>query len=489
MRLFYYNRIIIITTIVFGSLIASCGGGDDYNDNPVITPESKLEVDGQDFVLAGEGDSRKIEIRSNTGWSVKTDVSWLKITPEAGVNYGTVTIVAAANDLLTERNADIIIEAAGTKKAIVHVTQKVAGDHTLTVKASELEFVCRDFIQPLAKVVSIDSGAEWTAFADAEWCKCVHNTDRELAVSVEDNYSTQDRSCKVTVKTAYTSSQIVVYQKGAGEMQLDQTTISFGSTKTSKTLKITSEAPWEAVSNEEWCSLDVTSTKNISSKVVSVKITVDNYYKLIQRSAIITFKTADQTKSVEIKQDGTTPLVVPENIAFGEAKSSQTVTITSGATWNAEPSKEWCTCMKTTDKTLKIQVDENLTTSNRECTILVTTENETKNIQVSQTKGILPVVSSFIVSSVGYSSVKYSISYSSALSIKSRGVCFSETNTTPTISDGFSKSANSWAGGEPGKTYYLRGYVTNGLGTSYSDNVITITIPTGVPSPDDNITP
>ena len=64
--------------------------------------------------------------------------------------------------------------------------------------------------------------------------------------------------------------------------------------------------------------------------------------------------------------------------------------------------------------------------------------------------------------------------YSSPATITARGVCWSSTNSTPTISNSISNNgtgigsfSSSMTGLLPNTTYYVRAYATNSVGTAY----------------------
>ena len=68
------------------------------------------------------------------------------------------------------------------------------------------------------------------------------------------------------------------------------------------------------------------------------------------------------------------------------------------------------------------------------------------------------------------------ITNSGASNITSRGVCFSKTNTIPTITDtktndgtGIGQYSSSLTNLTPNTLYYIRAYATNGVGTAYGD--------------------
>ena len=83
------------------------------------------------------------------------------------------------------------------------------------------------------------------------------------------------------------------------------------------------------------------------------------------------------------------------------------------------------------------------------------------------------------------------ITYSGASNVTSRGVCWSSTSSSPTITGtrtidggGIGIFTSSLTGLSPGTTYYVRAYATNSAGTAYGDiktfNTVGATIPNGI---------
>ena len=78
------------------------------------------------------------------------------------------------------------------------------------------------------------------------------------------------------------------------------------------------------------------------------------------------------------------------------------------------------------------------------------------------------------------------------------GLCYSETNQQPTTSDGHTTHTDHFTQKDVtdkienlqlSRTYYVRAYAINPVGTTYSSNVLTITTTNEIPGSDDNIPP
>lgn len=108
--------------------------------------------------------------------------------------------------------------------------------------------------------------------------------------------------------------------------------------------------------------------------------------------------------------------------------------------------------------------------------ILITCKKE--NISIAPTV----VISTVTNISANSASCECDITSDGGSAITSRGVCWSSTNPTPTISDskfdngtGSGNYFNPITGLSPGITYYLRAYAINCVGTGYSSQVTFVT--------------
>jgi hypothetical protein len=76
-------------------------------------------------------------------------------------------------------------------------------------------------------------------------------------------------------------------------------------------------------------------------------------------------------------------------LVFTNSKGSSHLTINSNKDWTVSSSAPWCTYnleSGTKTETITISVEENITGAERECTLTVRAEDETKTIRVVQNK-------------------------------------------------------------------------------------------------------
>lgn len=88
---------------------------------------SKIVMDKENVTFGNKGGNETINIRANVDWAVKSDESWLTITPNSGNNDGAITVTANENKG-GERKAIITITDGTTTKTVM-VTQRSAEEN------------------------------------------------------------------------------------------------------------------------------------------------------------------------------------------------------------------------------------------------------------------------------------------------------------------------------------------------------------------------
>jgi len=69
-----------------------------------------------------------INVRSNVAWKIKCNEDWIHFSPDSGLNFGKLTIIADTNKSFTTRAATIIIESLGFDDIQINVAQYGAVD-------------------------------------------------------------------------------------------------------------------------------------------------------------------------------------------------------------------------------------------------------------------------------------------------------------------------------------------------------------------------
>ncbi len=219
-----------------------------------------------------------------------------------------------------------------------------------------------------------------------------------------------------------------------------------------------------------------------------------NIYGTTYSSNVLTVVIPTQTQH-SLTVDKTT-------LTFAAEAGQQTLTVTSTDAWTATSSQPtWCSVYpaggSSNDHTLVVSVGANTDNTTRTATITLKNGfSPDKVITVTQAAsgGSVPVITAFSVYEPTSSSFKFSMTFTSNPASTDYGVCYSSTNTMPTKANSY---CTYWSTSSTGKTlngtvdhnvlvagtkYYVRAYVVNSYGTTYSSNVLTVTLQSSSPN-------
>lgn len=226
------------------------------------------------------------------------------------------------------------------------------------------------------------------------------------------------------------------------------------------------------------------------------------YY--VRGYAINTYGTAysSNVQTVTIPSEQHSLTVDKTTLTFAAEAGQQTLTVTSTDAWTATSSQPtWCSVYpaggSSNDHTLVVSVGANTDNTTRTATITLKNGfSADKVITVTQAAsgGSAPVITAFSVYEPTSSSFKFSMTFTSNPASTDYGVCYSSTNTMPTKANSY---YTYWSTSSTGKTlngtvdhnvlvagtkYYVRAYVVNSYGTTYSSNVLTVTLQSSSPN-------
>lgn len=198
------------------------------------------------------------------------------------------------------------------------------------------------------------------------------------------------------------------------------------------------------------------------------------------------------------------------SLSFDATATQQTFNVTSTDAWTVSSNQTWCTVTPASgssyDHSVKVSVTANTGTTARTATVTVKngyTADRIVTVTQAASTGSAPVITAFSVGNPTSSSFQFSMTFTSNPASTNYGVCYSSTNSTPTLSDYYTYWSGSSTGGTyngtvdhnvlvAGTRYYVRAYVQNSYGTTYSSNTLTVTLEAAnpnTPNAGDNPTP
>lgn len=201
-------------------LIMSCGGGGEPGDEPQV---SKDRVDvAPNLQLLGDGQVTELTVTANCSWTITKTADWLTVNPTSGNNTGTVKVSAGKNPTSEPRYATLTVKGGKAPEKYVMVTQ-LAGTvvpevKTLSVDVSSLAFEAKGE----TKTIKITSNTTWSISDKPDWCMLSESSgsgNKSIAVTADENPSTQDRSGKFTIRGEGVEAVEISVTQNAKELQ------------------------------------------------------------------------------------------------------------------------------------------------------------------------------------------------------------------------------------------------------------------------------
>ena len=296
--------------LAVGAMLFSC-------KKPV---EPTLSVSDKAVNFAADANLEKVvTVTSNQAWTVTCDADWLTIEPKSGEGDGTFKITAKANEVFTERSADIKI-AAATLSETIKVTQ-LANNPTLSLVPTEMTFESEGGSQSF----TITSNADWTvSVPDNDWLSVSPvsgNGAGTVTVTAAEHLATSARNLEITVTAEGLTQKVAVSQEGAAPMiSVNHDSIVFTKDGGEFTVEVTSNLPWRLAwytkASSTWLN-DWLAVSDISGNPGTTQVSFyahDNYY-LKERIEKVDF--------IIVNDAGDTDVMAPVTITEDPAEPSR----------------------------------------------------------------------------------------------------------------------------------------------------------------------
>lgn len=292
---------------------------------------------------ANDTDEKKINLYSNSSWSIVNKKGWCHITPTEGKGNGELTISCEENT--TGKDRKNIIEIKTSRETI-----------SVSIEQSENKFYLKAFPENLAifagkggsQDILILSNTDWMIGYSDEWCKPSEfrgNGDIIISITASQNTLTIPRNATIMISWADEEKVINVTQEKGEDPRLSVTPQTIGQVSSdggSYTFTISSNVEWTVVNTKEWC--------HVFMEDGDFKITVDkNPIGSSERYDTLTIISTAGDKTIIVHQAaGPTPVlnIVPstlETLQYDNTGGTKPFTIQSNIEWNLTCSDEsWC---------------------------------------------------------------------------------------------------------------------------------------------------
>ena len=374
--------------------------------------------------------------------------------------------------------------------------------------------------------VFVDANCDWTVSAENGWSDLVVQKSSEQSINVQtgENFSRDIRTASLVITSKGGVKKAIPIHQAIGDVSIRTNTeqINYGEDGGQSSFQILSNTTWEIIitypsDDRNWLTAD----KPESSGDQIVTLTAKKAITDIERNAVITIRCTESgvTKSVQlnVNQSGLSQIyltVVQDRLDFAAiAGSAKEVEVSkSNAQWwitqvSIDPANDssWFTISERTgvgETKISVSCTDNTTPTRRLATLIFTSGNKnggvTQQVMIEQEAGKVADISDFAAVSTEniLKTISFKFGFTSQFAVTEYGVCYSATNSMPTISDGHTAiESNEKSATEvtvtanelqPRTTYYARAYAKNAVGTAYSSNVITFTTLGESPDKDDN---
>ena len=323
-----------------------------------------------------------------------------------------------------------------------------------------------------------------------------------VSISMADNPSAVDeRTTQIVLRTSNQERSISVTQKPAKEfIESDIITQTWTAAGGTERFSIRTNTNWTLNLTGTF----FTATPMSGSGNATITVTCQQLDSEDQRIGSLDITGQTEIFRIPIAQLGInrTLTLSPEQITVDAVANQVSIALNGDASWTASSNAEWATINQlsgTGSGTVLVDINENINTSERTATITFTTSKTSVTCLITQRAGSEPRFTSAqpTVTNIGKYSATVSASYTSDFDVTEYGVCYSETNSKPNLSDshvikvGAAKTGDFTINLENLKsltTYYVTVYARNKVGIYYS-TATSFTTGGGMPGRDDNPSP
>lgn len=359
--------------------------------------------------------------------------------------------------------------------------------------------------------IQASPNCEWSITCSESWVSNIAPSSgrgsRDVAITLSgvNPSSSSSRVATLTVRNSSGSitRTVILTQAANGEYIeiVGDATQSFSNKADNREIAIRSNTHWtvSVTGNTDWITVTPSESDNDGRISVSVKDNTTNE----ERTAIVTIKgTKGVTKELTVKQSPGTLEFEVEELLFTSKAESREVVIHSNTHWTISITGNTDRITVSplegnNDGIITVSVKDNTTGSEQEALITLNgTGGLTDVLKVKQAVAAAPTVSLPTVSNVSSYEATISFSFVSDLPVTSCGICYSTTSNTPNLDNNSSVAATSTSSPvevkmlnlTPATTYYIRAYVINALGASYSEPT-SFSTSTRWPGENDVVTP
>ena len=350
---------------------------------PVVAPEpvdmpKKEVVFGVSKTLLEfpqAGGESQVEVVSDEAWKVADAPAWISTYRDGDI----LTIHAAKNDHLSDREGDVVLSNEHLVEIRVVVTQARSNDY-LTLSAQMIDDTDGDGGW---YTITVNSNKAWKVSAVPEWCKTERDGD-DLLIKLTINKTGMIRETTIDVTVPGSSlekKQIIIKQASIHDFLVLNPNIITSSGKASlATVKVETDLPNYRVEGlPYWCKV---SHQTATSFVIEIADNAGGD----AREAQCKVTAGNRSESLVIKQEDRLNYVMvsPKIVTASRRGGTITVKVTSSGPWRVVNLPDWCQVTEEGAATFKLNINENLTGAPRSASFSVSTGVVRESMEIKQ---------------------------------------------------------------------------------------------------------
>ena len=370
--------------IIMGMLLTACSGEHTpEGEKQVETNKLSAERTSVEFD-ADRSTTVAIKATEDLGWEAKPSDSWISVSPSSGNGNGTITITCDGDNPKTVERAGSVIVSSTRYSLTTTISVKQKGT-TVTASQKDLQYLTAGGDQ----TVTITSNARWALKSMPEWLSASASSGNpgstQLTITAASNPNDGERIGDLVVETVNGVTNISIHVIQAPViLTTDVHEVSFNPEGGSATVYITANGAWAAASNASWCRI----SPQQGTGDGTLGIVADSHSGSASRTAVVTLRSGQTERTVNVVQAAATLSVSQETMTFAPAKGSQTVVVESNTQWTATSSDDsWCSVAPDNgsgDGNVSISVKENTKAERRTATVTLKAGALTRDISVTQ---------------------------------------------------------------------------------------------------------
>jgi len=310
---------------------------ESYPKFAIEINQKGLYIDADNLQFSSLGETKTLEIRSNTEWEVLQAPEWVTLSETSGSGPGMISVTVPENPRTSSRSGEIRLGKEGRDiSCLVLVTQAA---RTLEIGSYLIEFSHKGGNHTLPLV----SDGSWSSVKDSDWFVTnpeSGNGDSEITVTAEENPTGDERFGNISFSVADKTEKVTVHQQ-AKYFTVDSQALQFNSTPSSHIIDITGNDSWNisVEGNPDWLKLSATSGEGATA----INLEVDDNPSVNRRSTMIIIESSHlQTVRIPVTQNPRYLNVSTESILFfaKESKSGH-ITIDTDGSFNITKEGDW----------------------------------------------------------------------------------------------------------------------------------------------------